>query len=85
MGARLDSSMYVRMKGKACEEVGVVMRHITLPADVNLDEVVEVVRKLNADDDVSGILVQLPLGENFAAAEERVVTEAILPEKDVDG
>lgn len=84
-GARPDSSTYVRMKLKAGEEVGITTNHIQLPAEATVEEVVEVVRKLNEDDDVSGILVQLPLGEHIGAEGERTVTEAVSPEKDVDG
>jgi len=85
VGARQDSTTYVRMKAKACEEVDIRIRHVRLPAEATVDEVVEEVRKLNEDEGVSGILVQLPLGSNFAAAEERLVTETIRADKDVDG
>jgi methylenetetrahydrofolate dehydrogenase (NADP+)/methenyltetrahydrofolate cyclohydrolase/formyltetrahydrofolate synthetase len=84
-GARPDSSVYVRMKAKAAEEVGISFQHITLPADSNTEQVVDVVKKLNHDEGVSGILVQLPLGDHVGADGERLVTEAVSPEKDVDG
>ncbi|KAI0256698.1 P-loop containing nucleoside triphosphate hydrolase protein [Lactifluus subvellereus] len=84
-GARPDSSLYVRMKTKAAEEVGILAKHITLPLESTVDEVVDVVKKLNSDNTVSGILVQLPLGDHISADGERIVTEAISPEKDVDG
>ncbi|KAH8117600.1 FTHFS-domain-containing protein [Phellopilus nigrolimitatus] len=84
-GARPDSSVYVRMKAKAAGEVGIAMKHLNLPADASVDDVVALVRGLNADDDVSGILVQLPLGEHVGSDGERTVTEAVSPEKDVDG
>lgn len=84
-GARPDSSAYVRMKQKAAEEVGVSYRHVQLPAEATVPEIVKVVEDLNADDNVSGVLVQLPLGEHVGADGERTVTEAISPHKDVDG
>ena len=84
-GARPDSSTYVRMKLKAGEEVGIKTKHIQLPAEASAEEIVELVHKLNQDDDVSGILVQLPLGEHVGVDGERIVTEAVSPEKDVDG
>ncbi|KAI5122970.1 hypothetical protein M0805_006849 [Coniferiporia weirii] len=84
-GSRPDSSTYVRMKGKAAEEVGIAMKHVNLPAEASVDEVVETVRLLNEDDGVSGILVQLPLGDHVGPEGERTVTEAVSPEKDVDG
>lgn len=84
-GARPDSSVYVRMKAKAAEEVGVKFMHITLPEEAPLEEVVDIVQKLNSDPTVNGILVQLPLGPHIGAEGERTVTEAVSPEKDVDG
>ena len=84
-GNRPDSSVYVRMKAKAAEEVGIQFRHVNLPAEASVEDVVDTVQKLNADERVSGILVQLPLGPHVGAQGERVVTEAVSPEKDVDG
>jgi methylenetetrahydrofolate dehydrogenase (NADP+)/methenyltetrahydrofolate cyclohydrolase/formyltetrahydrofolate synthetase len=73
------------MKIKAAKEVGIHHKHITLPVEATVDEIVEIVKKLNHDDAVSGILVQLPLGDHIDADGERIVTEAVSPEKDVDG
>lgn len=84
-GARPDSSVYVRMKAKAAEEVGIKFQHVTLPEETAVEEVVGVVKKLNDDPTVSGILVQLPLGSHVGSDGERAVTEAVSPEKDVDG
>ena len=84
-GNRPDSSVYVRMKNKAAEEVGIEFKHIRLPAEARVEEFVEIVKKLNDDEAVAGILVQLPLGEHVTSEGEREVTEAISPEKDVDG
>ncbi|PSR94107.1 hypothetical protein PHLCEN_2v4535 [Hermanssonia centrifuga] len=84
-GSRPDSSVYVRMKAKAAEEVGIKFKHVTISEDAPVDNVVEIVRKLNSDPTVSGILVQLPLGSHIGADGERTVTEAVSPEKDVDG
>ncbi|KAJ8695374.1 tetrahydrofolate synthase [Pleurotus ostreatus] len=50
-----------------------------------MEEIVEIVQKLNANEAISGILVQLPLGQHIDAQGERTVTESISPEKDVDG
>ncbi|RDX56536.1 C-1-tetrahydrofolate synthase [Lentinus brumalis] len=84
-GARPDSAVYVRMKAKAAEEVGIAFKHVTLPEDAEVNDIVDIVQKLNEDDSVSGILVQLPLGPHVGADGERTVTEAISPQKDVDG
>lgn len=76
------SQVYVRNKGIATEKAGMRSIEHKLPADTNEDEVVALVRKLNADNDVDGILVQLPLPDHISS--ERVINE-IHPDKDVDG
>lgn len=73
------------MKAKAAEEVGISLNHITFPESATVEEVVSVIKKLNDDASVSGILVQLPLGPHVGPDGERTVTEAVNPDKDVDG
>ncbi|KAH7107811.1 FTHFS-domain-containing protein [Auriculariales sp. MPI-PUGE-AT-0066] len=84
-GARADSTTYVKMKAKAAQETGIALRHVHLPGEASVEEVIATVRALNADETVSGIIVQLPLGDHVGAEGERTVTEAISPDKDVDG
>ena len=84
-GERPDSSVYVRMKSKAAQEVGIKFRHVAVPVESTAEEIVQIVKKLNEDESINGILVQLPLGDQVTSAGERLVTEAISPEKDVDG
>ncbi|KAF8798028.1 FTHFS-domain-containing protein [Phlegmacium glaucopus] len=84
-GERPDSSVYVRMKSKAAQEVGVKFRHIAIPEESSVEEIIQIVKNLNADETISGILVQLPLGSHVTSAGERLITEAVSPEKDVDG
>lgn len=84
-GERPDSSTYVRMKAKAAEQVGIKFRHINVPIESSADHIINLVQNLNTDENVSGILVQLPLGDHITTADERLVTEAVSPEKDVDG
>lgn len=76
------SQVYVRMKGKACDELGVASFEHKLAADTPEDKLLELVQSLNADETVHGILVQLPLPEHI---DSNKVLNAILPEKDVDG
>ncbi len=76
------SAVYVRNKGKAAKEVGIRTTQHTLPATTPKKELLGLVRTLNDDDDVDGILVQLPLPEQHHVEE---VIAAISPEKDVDG
>ena len=60
VGARKDSQTYVRMKKRACEEAGITSFGHDLPADISQEELLKVVRDLNDNPDVHGILVQLP-------------------------
>lgn len=76
------SQMYVRMKHRACERVGIGSIGIDLPADASTERVLEVVVKLNNDPDINGILVQLPLPPGVDTGR---VINAIAPNKDVDG
>ncbi len=82
VGDNPASQIYVRMKHKACEQVGIRSFGRVLPADATQDEVEAVVEELNADPAVHGILVQLPLP---AGLDEEKVLGRIRLEKDVDG
>lgn len=76
------SVSYVTGKHKACAEVGIVSRDMHLSMDTSEDELLALVDKLNRDDEVDGILVQLPLPGHI---DEDKVVLAISPDKDVDG
>ncbi|MEQ8275924.1 MAG: tetrahydrofolate dehydrogenase/cyclohydrolase catalytic domain-containing protein [Deltaproteobacteria bacterium] len=76
------SAVYVRNKGKAADEVGIRNTQHTLPADTSAEDLLALVEKLNADPDVDGILVQLPLPKHH---DTEAVIRAIDPTKDVDG
>jgi methylenetetrahydrofolate dehydrogenase (NADP+)/methenyltetrahydrofolate cyclohydrolase len=82
VGERPDSAAYVASKGKACLELGMGSVSEHLPADATQGEVEAVVTRLNADPEISGILVQLPMPAHID--EERVLS-LINIEKDVDG
>jgi 5,10-methylene-tetrahydrofolate dehydrogenase/methenyl tetrahydrofolate cyclohydrolase len=82
VGDRPDSAAYVASKGKACQELGMGSISEHLPADATQEQVEELVRRLNADPTVNGILVQLPMPSHID--EERVLS-LINIEKDVDG
>ncbi len=82
VGQNAASQVYVRMKQKACAEVGIQSFGHELPEDASQQDVEDLVRKLNADPKVDGILVQLPLP---AGLDEEKVLNAISIEKDVDG
>jgi methylenetetrahydrofolate dehydrogenase (NADP+)/methenyltetrahydrofolate cyclohydrolase len=76
------SAVYVGSKVKTAEELGIISEHLHFPAETTQEKIVDVVRELNARNDVDGILVQLPLPKHI---DERTVLELIDPEKDVDG
>lgn len=87
-GARSDSSTYVKMKLKAAAEAGIKCTLVVLGGEadgVGEDEVMAEVERLNNDDTVHGVLVQLPLSDSIGRAGERRITEAVSPNKDVDG
>ena len=76
------SAVYVRMKGKATREAGMLSVEHRLDANVTQEALIAIVKELNADDMIDGILVQLPLPKHL---DELAVVTAIDPNKDVDG
>ncbi len=76
------SQIYVRMKTKACSELGINSQTINLSYDTSESELVSIIKKLNTDKDVHAILVQLPLPGHI---DENLVINTISPVKDVDG
>jgi len=75
------SAVYVRNKVRACEEVGIISRQLVLRESISREELLHVVKELNDDDELDGILVQLPLPKQI---DDSLVIEAIDPAKDVD-
>ncbi|KAB7709221.1 bifunctional methylenetetrahydrofolate dehydrogenase/methenyltetrahydrofolate cyclohydrolase FolD [Bacillus aerolatus] len=82
VGEDQASQTYVRNKDKACAEVGIHSEIYRYPADLSEEELLQKIAELNNDDQIHGILVQLPLPAHLS--EDRVI-DAISPEKDVDG
>ena len=82
VGSDPASSVYVGNKKKACAYIGIESLAYELPEETTQDELLDLVKKLNADDKVNGILVQLPLPKQI---DEEMVIQTIAPEKDVDG
>src|SRR3989304_2821402 len=81
VGDNPASQLYVKMKGKACEEMGMAHWTITLPMDIPEARLPEEVDRLNADPKVHGILVQQPLPPQIRVA---TAISAVDPRKDVD-
>lgn len=76
------SKIYVRNKGRACEQAGIISHQYNLPSTTTQEELLSLVRDLNKRDEVNGILVQLPLPPHV---DSKAVLEAVDPAKDVDG
>lgn len=82
VGNNPASASYVRMKKKACEELGVASFEYLLPEETSQGELLKLIEELNGKPEVNGILVQLPLP---AQINEESILRAISPSKDVDG
>lgn len=82
VGDNEASNIYVNQKRKMALEVGLNFRHIKLNENIKEEELLELIDELNNSEDVTGIMVQMPLTEGIDA---KKIQNAILPEKDVDG
>ena len=82
VGDDAASSAYVNMKAKTCEQLGIYSRKLTIPSSVTTEQLLAEVQKLNRDDAIDGILVQLPLPKHV---NKHVILEGVDPRKDVDG
>lgn len=76
------SASYVKMKSKACERVGMNTLTFAMPKETQEERLLEKIQKLNLDEKIDGILVQLPLPKHIDSSK---ILEAIHPNKDVDG
>lgn len=82
VGADPASQMYIRMKHRACEKVGIGSVGMELDGDAATEQILKAVVQLNTDADINGILIQLPLPKQVDT--EKVIA-AVSPDKDVDG
>lgn len=82
VGADPASQVYVGSKRRSCEEIGIFSKSYDLPETTSESELLSLIDELNRNDDIDGILVQLPLPKQIDSAK---VIEAITPHKDVDG
>lgn len=81
VGEDSASKVYVRNKKKCCDELGIFSKEFCFPENTSEKEILDLIEKLNQDKKINGILVQLPLPSHI---NQKVITESILPEKDVD-
>jgi len=82
VGNVAESEIYVRSKVQSCAELGIYSDLITPPETVTTEEMLELVARLNARDEIDGILIQLPLP---AQVDAKALLDAVAPDKDVDG
>jgi methylenetetrahydrofolate dehydrogenase (NADP+)/methenyltetrahydrofolate cyclohydrolase len=82
VGDDAASSAYVNMKARTCEQLGIYSRKVTIPGSTTTEHILAEIRKLNEDDAIDGILIQLPLPKHV---DKHAVLEAVDPKKDVDG
>jgi len=82
VGADPASAIYVRAKRKDCERAGITARDFDLPVETSQSDLLRLINELNQDDEIQGILVQLPLPPQI---DETAVTNSIRASKDVDG
>ncbi len=82
VGENPASQVYVRMKGRACEEAGMHGETVRLPHETSQAELLDVIERLNGDQAIHGFLVQLPLPDQI---DERRILHRVHPGKDVDG
>ena len=84
VGGREDSNVYIKMKIKAAEQIGIKATHLKLAKSTTEHELLKKIRELNNNPDVHGIIVQMPL-DTTETIDSHLVTNAVLPSKDVDG
>jgi len=82
VGDNPASKVYVNMKAKACDEIGIFSEKIVLPQNTSQNNLTSIIHELNQDERVHGILIQLPLP---APLDEHAVLHEVNPQKDVDG
>lgn len=76
------SKIYLRAKGKMAKEVGINEKFLKFSNDITQEQLLDTIKKLNEDNSINGIMVQLPLPEQI---DERIISESINPNKDIDG
>lgn len=84
VGGREDSNVYIRMKVKAAEEIGIKAQHVKFPRTITQTQLVHEIKKLNADPSIHGMIVQMPL-DCDAKIDSDLVLDTVSPDKDVDG
>ncbi len=82
VGNNEASNVYIKQKAKMAEHIGYGYEHIKLEEDTTTDKILEIINKLNKDDNVNGVMVQMPLPKQI---DTDIIQNAVIPIKDVDG
>ena len=82
VGENTESSLYLRLRNKACEQVHIQSKHVILPDNTSEQDLLKKIRQLNTDTSIHGILVQLPLPSQISSQQ---VFSTLSPNKDVEG
>ena len=82
IGSNKESDLYLRLRDKACKEVGIQSVHKEFPTDISEDNLIQALDELNKDEDVHGILIQFPLPKHIS---EKKILKCLDPKKDVEG
>lgn len=85
VGSDPASMLYVNLKSKAAERIGCKVKILKFPPDIVIDRLIEEIKKMNKDSSIHGIMIQLPLPENFSINERDRLLDEIQKSKDVDG
>ena len=82
VGNNEASNVYIKQKAKMAEHIGYGYEHIKLEEDTTTDKILEIIDRLNKDDNVNGVMVQMPLPKQI---DTDIIQNAVIPIKDVDG
>lgn len=82
VGNNEASNVYIKQKAKMAEHIGYGYEHIKLEEDTTTDKILEIIDRLNKDDNVNGVMVQMPLPKHI---DTDIIQNAVIPIKDVDG
>lgn len=85
VGSRKDSLTYIKLKQKKCRELGIQCFLFQYPALTAIGKIIKEINTLNQIKSISGIIVQLPLPDNFSQDDEYKILNSVSPEKDIDG
>ena len=85
IGNRKDSNTYINLKRKKCDELGIDSFLYKYNQNISVKEIIKNINSLNSYNNIKGIIVQLPLPDNFTGADEYEILNSVDPKKDIDG